>query len=308
MATIQKHKGLDLVNLNKLFTEMKRNEDYDDISKDDKQNDRRHFLPILQGKKPFSIGTINHSSNFIEGFQELLDKIERLQSQKDEYIKTKKKNIFLNEKLTEINDLIEATRHHRVIHDSLLSCNRHLPKKQLEKEEHDKYNKVIKLSEILLHLKHSEERADDKCKKLEKEYQEKRIQLEEYHKSSERNEHLECIRKLEFKLKVEKDLKEKMKQHYENIINDYKEEMIKVKEKADENYPIELQVKHIDEKKAIEKRFKKKCETEIEKEVEKAEKDIETKLKKKYEDEIKQLKKDKKELQLKLFNMEHQED
>ena len=72
-----------------------------------------------------------------------------------------------------------------------------------------------------------------------------------------------------------------MKQHYENIINDYKEEMIKVKEKADENYPIELQVKHIDEKKAIEKRFKKKCETEIEKEVEKAEKDIETKLKKK---------------------------
>ena len=91
MATIQKHKGLDLVNLNKLFTEMKRNEDYDDISKDDKQNDRRHFLPIIQGKKSFTIGTINHSSNFIEGFQELLDKIERLQSQKDEYIKTKKK-------------------------------------------------------------------------------------------------------------------------------------------------------------------------------------------------------------------------
>ena len=102
MATIQKHKGLDLVNLNKLFTEMKRNEDYDDISKDDKQNDRRHFLPIIQGKKSFTIGTINHSCNFIEGFQELLDKIERLQSQKEEFINTKKKNIFLNEKLTEI--------------------------------------------------------------------------------------------------------------------------------------------------------------------------------------------------------------
>jgi len=309
MATIQKDKkGLDVMNLIKLFTVMKRNEDYDDISKDDKQNDRRHFKPIIEGKKPFNIGTINHSSNFIEGFQELLDKIERLQSQKEEYMNTKKKNIFLNKKLTEINDLIEATRHHRVIHDSLFECNKHLPKKQLEKVEHDKYNKVIKLSEILLHLKYSEERADDKCKKLEKEYQEKRIQLEEYHKSSERNEHLECIRKLEFKLKVEKDLKEKMKQHYENIINDYKEEIIKVKEKADENYPIELQVKHIDEKKEIEKRFKKKCETEIEKEVEKAEKDIETKFKKKYEDEIKELKKKNRDLMRENFELQHKDE
>jgi len=309
MATIQKDKkGLDVMNLIKLFTVMKRNEDYDDISKDDKQNDRRHFKPIIEGKKPFTIGTINHSSNFIEGFQEFLDKIERLQSQKEEYMNTKKKNIFLNKKLTEINDLIEATRHHRVIHDSLFECNKHLPKKQLEKVEHDKYNKVIKLSEILLHLKYSEERADDKCKKLEKEYQEKRIQLEEYHKSSERNEHLECIRKLEFKLKVEKDLKEKMKQHYENIINDYKEEIIKVKEKADENYPIELQVKHIDEKKEIEKRFKKKCETEIEKEVEKAEKDIETKFKKKYEDEIKELKKKNRDLMRENFELQHKDE
>jgi len=305
MTTIQKDKkGLDVMNLIKLFTEMKRNEDFDDISKDDKQNDRRHFKPIIEGKKPFTIGTVNHTSNFIEGFQELLDKIERLQSQKDEYINTKKKNIFLNEKLTEINDLIEATRHHKILHHSVIVGNNHLPPKQLEKEEHDKYNKVIKLSDILSKFREYEISCDTFKQKLQKEYEEKTNQLEKYHENSERNQHLSYIKKLELSVKSEKNIYENMKQELKGIIFDKNEEIKKLKEMCEDTYPIEKELKAKDEYNASIKKIKKKLEAEKEKDIERAEKDI----KEKYENELKQLKKDKKELQLKLFHMEHKED
>jgi len=184
----------------------------DEIDKETLKNDKKMLKPILENKKPFSLGTLKFSNYFLENLEMLFNKLEILKEKNDEC----KKDIFqLKIQKKYINDLLNKIT---------------LNIDYLDEDEPDEYIKkernVVLDTKIGLELKKPLDFSIylEKQKEFKLDYEERLKEVREefvneYHKSPMCEENLKTI---DEKNKLIKTLKLKLKSNEKVIIEEKK--------------------------------------------------------------------------------------
>jgi len=107
------------MDLTTFYTELsafRRNEDPDEIHKNDLKNDAKVWDKVLQMKSCLNIGSFEHSCNFLSGLKSYMDQHEELKKKHGEliqkYSKTNRKNTILNKNIKRFTTIRKAIQEH----------------------------------------------------------------------------------------------------------------------------------------------------------------------------------------------------
>jgi len=107
---------MDLTTFYTELSSFKRNEDPDEIHKNDLKNDAKVWDKVLQMKGLFTIGSFQHSSNFLNGIKDYMDNHEELKEKYSElhqkYNKINKKNTILNKSIKRFTTIRQEIQDH----------------------------------------------------------------------------------------------------------------------------------------------------------------------------------------------------
>jgi len=263
---------------------LKRGEDIDDL-KDTKgslyetyKNDRKSLKPILENKKPFSIGTITQSKSFLDNLNE--DRI-NLENLREINRKTKNENKTLRKFYKYMRNLLEKQK-------AFIDCDlideddiTHDLSQLNDDNYYIYFKKNIELTNLLEKHKEYKEQMNKKFEDLELLYK------EEYHKSFMCQEHIEELNDLKRNLKkiqIEneglKSMKNDYKNKWQNMYNRFKELELKSQTDIDLSDKVETINLHKKEMKKLTDKLKSNHEKELD--------DLEKELKKNHLEQIKE--------------------
>ncbi len=263
---------------------LKRGEDIDDL-KDTKgslyetyKNDRKSLKPILENKKPFSIGTITQSKSFLDNLNE--DRI-NLENLREINRKTKNENKTLRKFYKYMRNLLEKQK-------AFIDCDlideddiTHDLSQLNDDNYYIYFKKNIELTNLLEKHKEYKDEMNKKFEDLEELYK------QDYHKSFMCQEHIKELNDLKTnlkKLQIEneglKSMKNDYKNKWQNIFNQFKDLELKSQTDIDLSDKVETINLHKKEMKKLSDKLKSKNEKELD--------DLEKELKKNHLEQIKE--------------------
>jgi len=263
---------------------LKRGEDIDDL-KDTKgslyetyKNDRKSLKPILENKKPFSIGTITQSKSFLDNLNE--DRI-NLENLREINRKTKNENKTLRKFYKYMRNLLEKQK-------AFIDCDlideddiTHDLSQLNDDNYYIYFKKNIELTNLLEKHKEYKDEMNNKFEDLEELYK------QDYHKSFMCQEHIKELNDLKTnlkKLQIEneglKSMKNDYKNKWQNIFNQFKDLELKSQTDIDLSDKVETINLHKKEMKKLSDKLKSKNEKELD--------DLEKELKKNHLEQIKE--------------------
>jgi len=263
---------------------LKRGEDIDDL-KDTKgslyetyKNDRKSLKPILENKKPFSIGTITQSKSFLDNLNE--DRI-NLENLREINRKTKNENKTLRSMYKYMRNLLEKQK-------AFIDCDlideddiTHDLSQLNDDNYYIYFKKNIELTNLLEKHKEYKDEMNNKFEDLEELYK------QDYHKSFMCQEHIKELNDLKTnlkKLQIEneglKSMKNDYKNKWQNIFNQFKDLELKSQTDIDLSDKVETINLHKKEMKKLSDKLKSKNEKELD--------DLEKELKKNHLEQIKE--------------------
>jgi len=263
---------------------LKRGEDIDDL-KDTKgslyetyKNDRKSLKPILENKKPFSIGTTSQSKSFLDNLNE--DRI-NLQNLREINRKTKNENKTLRKFYKYMRNLLEKQK-------AFIDCDlideddiTHDLSQLNDDNYYIYFKKNIELTNLLEKHKEYKDEMNNKFEDLEELYK------QDYHKSFMCQEHIKelndlktNLKKLEIENEGLKSMKNDYKNKWQNIFNQFKDLELKSQTDIDLSDKVETINLHKKEMKKLSDKLKSKNEKELD--------DLEKELKKNHLEQIKE--------------------
>ncbi len=263
---------------------LKRGEDIDDL-KDTKgslyetyKNDRKSLKPILENKKPFSIGTITQSKSFLDNLNE--DRI-NLENLREINRKTKNENKTLRKFYKYMRNLLEKQK-------AFIDCDlideddiTHELSQLNDDNYYIYFKKNIELTNLLEKHKEYKDEMNKKFEDLEELYK------QDYHKSFMCQEHIKelndlktNLKKLEIENEGLKSMKNDYKNKWQNIFNQFKDLELKSQTDIDLSDKVETINLHKKEMKKLSDKLKSKNEKELD--------DLEKELKKNHLEQIKE--------------------
>jgi len=263
---------------------LKRGEDIDDL-KDTKgslyetyKNDRKSLKPILENKKPFSIGTITQSKSFLDNLNE--DRI-NLENLREINRKTKNENKTLRKFYKYMRNLLEKQK-------AFIDCDlideddiTHDLSQLNDDNYYIYFKKNIELTNLLEKHKEYKDEMNNKFEDLEELYK------QDYHKSFMCQEHIKelndlktNLKKLEIENEGLKSMKNDYKNKWQNIFNQFKDLELKSQTDIDLSDKVETINLHKKEMKKLSDKLKSKNEKELD--------DLEKELKKNHLEQIKE--------------------
>ena len=245
------------------------------------KNDKKALKPMIEMKKPFSIGTMEQSRNFLNN---LCEDIEKYEETRDKNRLLKGQNKSLRKMYVHMRNLLE--RQKNVIDCDLIEDEDIIQEKSVlsDDEYFIMFKKNIELTDLLQKHKNYKEDMDKKFEDLEELYK------KDYHKSFMCQEHIEEIDSLRKELEKskinEQTYKELFNEHknrgdnYYKLINELETKKI---EDMDVSEKLAQTEEHNKQMKTLKNNYKEKLDKELDQQ--------EKQFKKQHYKEIQELKK-----------------
>lgn len=245
------------------------------------KNDKKALKPMIEFKKPFSIGTMEQSKNFLNN---LCEDIENYEDTREKNKLLKGQNKSLRKMYVYMRNLLE--RQKNVIDSDLIEDEDIIQEKSVlsDDEYFIMFKKNIELTDLLQKHKNYKEDMDKKFEDLEELYK------KDYHKSFMCQEHMEEIDSLRKQLKkseINEQTYKKLSQEHKNKSDNYYKIISDLENKKNEDMDVSEKLAQVEEHNKQMKTLKNNYKEKLDKELEQQEKQF----KKQHYKEIQELKK-----------------
>jgi len=252
----------------------KRGEDIDDLKNpkgnlyDNYKNDRKTLKPMLEYKKPFSIGTLTQSRNFLENLNEDITKLNNIR-EKNRLISIENKTIkkyynYMRNLLEKQKAFIDCDL---IDEEDIINENSKLN----DDNYYIYFRKNIELTNLLDKHKEYKDEMNKKFEDLEDLYK------NDYHKSQMCQEHIHEINSLRKDLeksKINEEQQKSISKEYKNRSDNYFNKIQELEKKLTQDIDMSDKVETINLHKKEMKKLSDKLKSKHEKDLEQQEKEL----------------------------------